>query len=274
MLTIFLALLGLCWGSFVNAAVWRLHQQETQKRLTATQRRKLSIVHGRSMCTHCRHVLAWYDLLPLVSWLALGGACRYCRKPIGWQYPVVESLTAATFVISYLVWPYGFDAAGWVLFGFWLIYLVGFMALAVYDLRWMLLPNRIVYSLIVLTVLQVLFKLFVYDDASVVLGEAFWGFIAIGGLFYALFQVSGGRWIGGGDVKLGFMIGPLVGGPLNSVLVIFLASCVGSLVSLPMMVRKTLKPTSRIPFGPFLLLATVIVYLWGSRIVDISLNLL
>ena len=272
MILIVLGLWGLTFGSFVNALVWRLHEQESKKKLSKTQRQKLSIVHGRSMCVHCKHELAWYDLLPVVSWLSLGGKCRYCRKPISWQYPVVEVLTAGLFVGSYLLWPYGFEAAGWTLFGAWLIYLVAFMALAVYDLRWMLLPNKIVYALIGLTVVQVLFKLLVYADASQVSIQAFWGFVAIGGLFYALFQLSGGRWIGGGDVKLGFMIGPLVGGPLAAVLVIFLASCMGSLVSVPLIVKKSLKPTSRIPFGPFLLAATIIVYLLGDRIADFTLN--
>ncbi len=273
MLIVGLGLLGLCFGSFVNAAVWRLHEQNTRQKLTKAQRQRLSILHGRSMCTDCRHELAWYDLLPVVSWVSLGGKCRYCHKPISWQYPAVECITGLLFVSSYLLWPYGFDKAGWVLLGMWLVFLVGFMALAVYDLRWMLLPNKIVYGLIGLVVLQLVFKLFVYD-ASDVLSEAFWGFVVIGGLFYGLFQVSGGRWIGGGDVKLGFLIGPLVGGPMNSILVIFLASCLGSLVSLPMIARKKLTPTSRIPFGPFLLAATVVVYLLGPRIAEYSLNFL
>lgn len=250
----------------MSALVWRLHELETKKKLTQKQKRELSMVRGRSMCPECRHELAWYDLLPVVSWLSLGGKCRYCGKPIE-DTPLVEIVTAALFVGSYLAWPYGFDGAGAVLFIIWLIFLVGFVALAVYDLKWMLLPNKLVYPLIALVVFQMVLKLGFYD-VSDVLSEAVWGFVAIGGSFYALFQLSKGKWLGGGDVKLAFMIGPLVGGPLSSVLVIFLASFMGTLVSLPFLVGKSLKPTSRIPFGPFLLAATVAVYLYGVRIAD------
>src|SRR5262245_41082320 len=102
-----LTVFGLCWGSFVNAFVWRLHELETNKRLSKSQKKKLSILHGRSMCPDCHNELAWYDLLPVVSWLSLKGKCRYCGKPISWQYPFVEALTAALFVLSYVFWPYG-----------------------------------------------------------------------------------------------------------------------------------------------------------------------
>lgn len=266
-----LIVLGLCFGSFVNAVTWRLHQQDSKKKLTAKQRKELSIVHGRSMCSLCKHQLAWYDLLPVLSWLSLRGKCRYCHKPIA-DPPLVEALLPVFFVVSFISWPYGFDSMGWLLFGIWLIFLVGFMALAVYDLRWMLLPNKIVYPLTGLAVVQVFIQIASFGDPWTILLEAFVGFLCIGGLFYALFQISGGRWIGGGDVKLGFMIGPLVGGPLNSLLVIFMASVLGSIISIPLLIRKSLKPTSHIPFGPFLLFATVVTYLYGARIADWYVN--
>lgn len=267
MIVALLVLLGLCFGSFVNAFVWRLHELETKKKLSQKRRRELSVLRGRSMCPGCGHGLAWFDLLPVVSWVSLGGKCRYCGHKIE-DSPLVEVLTGLLFVGSYLAWPYGFDGAGTTLFGFWLVFLVGFVALTVYDLRWMELPNKIVYPLIGLAVVQVVPRLFMDEPALSVLAQAFWGFLAIGGLFYVLFQISGGRWIGGGDVKLGFLIGILVGGPLNSLLVVFLASISGTLVSLPLMANKSLKATSQIPFGPFLLLATITTYLYGTRLAD------
>lgn len=266
MMYVVLVLLGLCFGSFVNAFVWRLHEQSSRKKLTKKQRKDLSIIHGRSMCPHCRHELTWYDLLPLISWLMLGGKCRYCHRKIE-DSPLVELVTAGLFVGSYAAWPYGFDAAGWAVFAAWLVFVVGFVALTVYDLRWMLLPNRIVYALIGLAVVQTVFRMVTYD-AGDFFADAFWGFITIGGLFYVLFQVSGGRWIGGGDVKLGFLIGILVGGPLNGFLTIFIASTLGTLVMLPFMATKSVKITSRIPFGPFLLAATVVCYLYADAITD------
>lgn len=263
-----LILLGLCFGSFVNAFVWRLHELEVKRKLTNKQRKELSVTRGRSMCVHCRHELAWYDLLPVVSWLSLKGRCRYCHKPISWQYPLVEVLTAASFVVSYLAWPYGFGLLGLILFTLWLVFLICFVALAVYDIRWMLLPNRIVYPLIGLAVLQVFIRVALTGEVVGVISGALLGFVAIGGFFYMLFQVSDGKWIGGGDVKLAFVIGPLVGSGALSLMVIFIASMLGTLVSLPFMASKSLKASSRIPFGPFLILATIIVYLYGERILS------
>lgn len=262
-----LVLLGLCAGSFVSAFVWRLHEQATNKKLSKKQRKDLSIVSGRSMCSHCKHTLAWPDLVPVLSWLALQGKCRYCRQKIE-DTPLPEILLAGLFVGSYLAWPYGFDIAGIVLFVLWLKFLIAFMVLAVYDLRWMLLPNQVVYPLIGLACLQVVIKMFVSQEVSSVLVGAVSGFVVIGGLFYGLFWISDGKWIGGGDVKLGFMIGPLVGGAVDSLLVIFLASFLGSIIAVPLLLTKSLKASSRIPFGPFLLIGAIVTYLYGSRIAD------
>lgn len=274
MVIVALILLGLAWGSFVNALVWRLRQLESRKNLSKKQKQELSILKGRSMCVNCKHELAWYDLLPVVSWLSLRGKCRYCKKPISWQYPVVELLTAVLFVGSYLAWPHGFDIAGWVLFGMWLVFLVGFMALAVYDLKWMELPNKIVFPLIGLAVLQVFVKATVVGDFAAVVGGAFLGFLVIGGLFYGLFQLSEGKWIGGGDVKLAFVIGPLAGGGFAAFMVIFIASLIGTALSLPLMVKRSLQMNSRIPFGPMLLVATIVIYLYSERILDWYMTIL
>jgi prepilin signal peptidase PulO-like enzyme (type II secretory pathway) len=268
MITVALVLLGLAWGSFVNAFVWRLHELETKKKLSRAQKKELSVLRGRSMCVHCHHELAWYDLLPVLSWLSLQGKCRYCGKSISAQYPIVELLTAVLFAVSYLAWPHGFELVGWVLFGLWLVFLTGFVALAVYDIRWMELPNKIVYPLNILVALQMLVRAASTGDFVSTISGAFFGLAVIGGLFYGLFQFSGGKWIGGGDVKLSFTIGPLVGGSVESLMVIFFASTLGTLVSLPLMARKSLKVSSRIPFGPFLILATMFVYLFGERIID------
>ena len=97
-----LAVLGLVFGSFVNAFAWRLHEQESllekKKKPSAKQLAKLSIVKGRSMCPECKHELAAKDLIPVFSWITLKGKCRYCGKPISWQYPAVELATALLFV--------------------------------------------------------------------------------------------------------------------------------------------------------------------------------
>lgn len=263
MIILILVLLGLCIGSFVNAFVWRFHEQSRSKK----PKKELSILKGRSMCVHCKHSLAVWDLVPLFSWLQLRGKCRYCRKPISWQYPLVELLTALAFVGSYLCWPYGFSATGVVQFGVWLICLSFFMILIVYDLRWMLLPNNIVYPLVGVALVGLVAQVVLRSDASLLL-DALWGVVCLFGLFWVLFQVSGGRWIGGGDVKLALALGIIVGGPANALLVVFISSLIGVIVTVPLIIQRKKNYSSRVPFGPFLMVACMVVFLFGQQIVD------
>lgn len=266
MLILLLTITGLTLGSFVNALVYRIHEQDKTK--SKAQRRQLSIVHGRSMCPNCRNVLAPADLIPLFSWLWLRGKCRYCQRPIP-DTPVPELLVPILFIVSYVFWPV--DLQGWsiVSFCFWLVALVGLVALFVYDLRWYLLPNRLVYPLIALAALHVVLSaVFSSYGVVVVLGSASWGLIVGGGIFWVLFQVSGGRWIGGGDVKLGWLLGLLVGGPVASLVLIFLASLLGSLIGVPLLLTGSLGKRRRLPFGPFLITAAFIVQLFGATLVS------
>lgn len=268
-----LVLLGLCFGSFVNALVWRLHEQskasKKAKKSIAKNRQDLSIIKGRSMCPHCSHILGFWDLLPLFSWLALGGKCRYCKKPISWRYPVIELLTAGIFVVSYLQWPGGpIGGYEWSIFGLWLVCLVGFVALLSYDIQWMLLPNKLVFPLFIPVVASILIEsIFQAKDFQPVFGSLFGALIG-GGIFYVIFQLSAGKWIGGGDVKLGFLLGLLLGGTQEAFLMLFVASLLGTLYILPLMALKRVTHKSRIPFGPFLIFAAIIVRLWGERILD------
>lgn len=263
---VMLVVTGLSFGSFVNALVWRLHEQAKPKKKRIATDQELSIVSGRSICPDCQHRLAWYDLLPVISWLQLGGKCRYCRRPISMQYPLAELLTAALFVYSYWYWPNVFNTHGITLFVLWLMFMVGFMALSVYDLRCMLLPNRIVFPLIGLAVMFALVDATMNPEPLQALLGSLWGVICIAGLFYGLFQISKGSWIGGGDVKLAVILGLLVGGPGKALLVIFVASLLGSVISIPLLLRG--KTKARVPFGPFLMLATVIVYLFGTNLIN------
>lgn len=272
MIITLLALIGLVFGSFVNAFVWRLHEQELlfekKKKPTAKQLAKLSILKGRSMCPDCKHELAAKDLVPLFSWLYLRGKCRYCAKPILWQYPAVELATAALFAVSYGFWPYALHSALTVaIFAVWLVFVVMFMALAVYDLRWFLLPDRVVFPLIGLAVVEVVLIALEGHSLHSAL-NAFLGALVISGTFWVLFQVSAGSWIGGGDVKLAVVLGLLAGTPLKALLVLFFSSVIGTICSMPLLLRGKKAMKLRVPFGPFLLAATVVVVLFGSSLID------
>jgi len=263
-----LALLGAIFGSFVSALVWRLHEQAAlagRKGKAAVKRRKeLSMVKGRSMCPHCGHVLSAKDLVPVFSWMWLRGKCRYCGAKIP-DSPITELLMAVLFILSYIAWPYTMSGVGLFEFIVWLAFLVGFVALAVYDLRWFLLPNRVVFPLVALAVVQVVI-LAVWRHSLNNVWMPFMGAVVLSGLFWCLYQFSDGRWIGGGDVKLAIVLGLLAGTPFKALTVIFLASVAGTLASIPQLTRGKEGLTQRIPFGPSLLLATLIVVLWGTPV--------
>jgi prepilin signal peptidase PulO-like enzyme (type II secretory pathway) len=271
MILLVLIVLGLCLGSFVNALVWRLHAQSQTAKSTGKGRKlsttDLSVLRGRSMCPDCHHTLTARDLVPVLSWLSLGGKCRYCRRPISGQYPVVELFTAVLFVVSYLLWPFTWSTAGVAVFAVWLLLLVVFMALVVYDVRWMLLPDKLVLAASVGAVLFVFLQALAGSDAWLTVGDSAVGALVIGGMFFGLFELSKGRWLGGGDVKLAPALGLLAGSPLKALLVIFFASVIGLLVALPLLVRRKATRRSLIPFGPCLLAATVLVVLLGDVII-------
>lgn len=256
MIVALLVVAGLCFGSFVNALVWRLHEG------------KLSIVRGRSICPHCRRELAAKDLVPVLSWLLLRGRCRYCSKPISAQYPVVELATVGLFVASYAWWPEAFNPAQTVVFALWLALLTGLVALLVYDLRWFLLPDRLVYPLGGLAAAQTAVIIWTADKPPLALLNAALAVVVGGGLFLLLFQLSKGKWIGGGDVKLGAVIGLAAATPAGAFLSIFLAALAGSLVSVPLLAAGRLKRGSKIPFGPFLIIGLIIARLFGADILD------
>lgn len=263
-----LAILGAIFGSFVNALVWRVHEQAAlvgkKGKAVVRRRKELSMTKGRSMCPHCGHTLAAKDLVPIFSWLWLHGKCRYCGVKIP-DSPIVEAVLGVLFVVSYIAWPNSFRGLGLSVFIIWLGLLVGFAALAVYDLRWYLLPNRIVLVLTILAAMQALTAAaFARDPNKLWLPIA--GAVVIAGLFWGLYQVSSGRWIGGGDVKLAVALGILAGTPLRALMLIFFASLIGTLMSVPQLLQGREGLMQRIPFGPALLLATIVVVLWGSSV--------
>ncbi|MFZ1249564.1 MAG: prepilin peptidase [Candidatus Saccharimonadales bacterium] len=285
-------IVGVLLGSFINALVWRLHEQGKRRSWSLDLRSKkgnaqssssvkspssklqapssskdLSILKGRSMCPQCHHVLAPRDLIPIFSWLTLRGRCRYCAKAISVQYPLIELLTGFLFTLLYSVWPMSFSGVHLVHFTYGLVYVVFFVALALYDMKWFLLPNKLVYPLTAVAASEVL-VVALWSHTLVALWNPSAGAVLVFGLFWVLYQVSKGRWIGGGDVKLAIALGLIAGTPLRALLVVFFASLVGTVISLPLIVKGKNGMTQQVPFGPYLLAGCMIVLLFGARIVE------
>jgi leader peptidase (prepilin peptidase) / N-methyltransferase len=253
-------LFGLIFGSAINAIVWRLYVGR-------------SWVHGRSECSECGHALQAKDLVPVLSWLALGGKCRYCRKPIK-DHPIVELVTAILFGLSTweLLGAYGPTGAEptvrWV---FWLVVLVLLIVLAVYDARWLILPDKIMLPLIVVALVYSVAMASLTHSTQVLLGPLLAGVMA-GGVFYAIVYFSKGRAMGGGDIKLALVMGLLLGlkGTLVAMLVAFNTAAIVGIVMIALRRRKR---NDQIPFGPFLVGGTVVAFLYGQQLVAWYLSL-
>ena len=271
-----LVLFGLMFGSFAGASVWRLRarqlvedkadgekvdSKEYKKLLPLT---KAKVRDDRSRCLNCNHTLAWYDLLPLVSWLSLGGKCRYCRTKIGWFEPIMEISVAAFFVISYALWPVSLDTlTAVVAFGLWLIAGVLLTILFVYDLKWYLLPNTVVFPLVGVGAVMSALVIFTAPNVGQELLSVAGAVMILSGLYYILHKVSGGQWVGFGDVKLGLALALILADWQLAFIALFGANLLGCLIVIPGMLSGKLTRTTRVPFGPLLIAGALLAMLCG-----------
>jgi leader peptidase (prepilin peptidase)/N-methyltransferase len=269
MIILFLAILGLCLGSFVNALVWRLHEQEKlleKKRPDANKLAKLSISKGRSMCPRCNHVLTPADLVPVLSWLYLRGKCRYCRAVIE-DTPVPEVVGMGVFVLSYAVWPYGFDPIGVILFVVWLASLVLMLALAVYDARWYILPTKLIIWLGGLAGIFAVLGLMQEGVTLGSLGGVIAAVLLLWGLFRSIYAVSP-KLIGFGDVRLAIPLALFAGSPWAVCILLFVASFIGTVAALPLLITGKATLKYMLPFGPFLLVGCFVAVLFGDAVLQ------
>jgi prepilin signal peptidase PulO-like enzyme (type II secretory pathway) len=261
LLAVFLTFVGMAFGSFIDAITWRIHT-------------KRNFVSDRSECEHCHHKLGVWDLIPVVSWVLLKGKCRYCGHPISKLSPIVELAMGLLFLLSFLVWPFGFETwQGVALFGLWLVYLVMLGILLVYDLRWMLLPDVIVIPLIALGLIDAGLRVSFATEAGIQMyaSHVVLGVAAMAGVYWALYTFSKGKWVGYGDVKLAIFMGVVLGWE-KTLLVLMLANVIGLLVVLPGLFSRKLTAKSHVPFGPFMIIAFVIAGLFGDAIIEWYLN--
>lgn len=281
LVVIAMAIFGLLFGSFCGASVWRLRAKqlvednEAGEKVDRKELQRLEpLLHqkvkdDRSRCLHCSHELAWYDLLPLVSWLQLRGRCRYCRKRIGKFEPVIELATACVFVISYIAWPFEMDSyIAITQFIVWLIALVGLIILFCYDMRWYLLPDSVMFPVIGLAAVYAAIQVIVSENPIEALVSLGIGVSLLSGLYYAFYIVSKGAWVGFGDIKLGLALALLVGQWPLALLILFLSNVIGCIVVLPAMAAKKIGRHSRVPFGPMLIAAWWLASLFGSGLIS------
>ena len=270
-----LLLLGVVLGSFAGAQVWRVRarQLRTDKQTghpyDKHEWRQLRVLlqgtvrDDRSRCLQCGHVLAWYDLLPVVSWLSTGGRCRYCQQFIGWFELVMELVLGVGLALSYLVWPWALPTSS-LLFAVWVVVALVLMILAAYDAKWQLLPDPLNYGLMALGALFVLVRMTTLHDVDLV--SLTGAVVLLAGLYGGLYAISRGAWIGFGDVKLCVGLALLLGDWRLAFMTLFSSNMLGCIIVLPGLVRGQLNTRSQVPFGPLLIIGCVISLLFGGHI--------
>ena len=248
---IFLIIIGGLWGSFANVCIVRLPENK-------------GVVSGRSNCPKCKKQINWYDNIPIISYFILNGKCRKCKKPILFQYVVVELLSIVSFVTIYLI--YGFSFTTLLL----IILSLGFIIIFFIDLKHFIIPNVLTFSLMIVGFvksfdpnLNPIFPNFINS----LIGGIF-GYFVIWSIIYFYKQVRKKEGMGLGDAKLLSAIGFWFGW-ISIPFVIFLSSIIALLFVIPSLIKKSKKLSSQIPFGPYIIIGTLIYLIFESNIQSI-----
>ena len=245
MITFFI--FGIVLGSFYNVVGLRVPKKE-------------SIVTPPSHCTNCQRRLTSIDLIPVFSYIFLKGKCRTCGVKISPIYMITELLTGILFAFSY--WKLGFSAELVVA----LLFISLLIIINVSDIAYMLIPDKILLFFLPLLIIGRIFSpLSPWWDS--LLG-AFIGF----GILYLIAVVSKGG-MGGGDIKLFFLIG-IVLGTVNSLLTLFVASVIGMIVGIIVLKIRRQGRKTPVPFGPSIAIAAVIIYFYGEALIEWYWNIL
>lgn len=242
---IIIFIFGITIGSFLNVCIYRIPLGE-------------SIVTAPSHCMTCGWKLKWYDMVPVFSWLVLGGKCRNCKSKISVQYPIIEGVNGILYVmicaVNGLEWSsviYCFMASA-------------LLVLSIIDWRTYEIPFGINVFLFVLGVAMT-----ILDRGN--LAEHLIGMICVSGLLGILYLLTGGRAIGGGDIKLMFACGLILGWKLI-LLAFFLGCIIGSVVHI---IRMSVKKAGRmLAMGPYLSAGILLAALWGNAWINWYLSLL
>lgn len=266
---IFIFIIGLIFGSFLNALEYRITEEKS--------------MGGRSFCPNCKHQLNFLDLIPVVSWLMLFGKCRYCNKKISFQYPLLEVLTAFSFILAgiqtdlikslndYLV-TLTIDVSYLQIIEFVLLSIIYFLfiLIALHDAKTKYVLSLYTYAALIFA--------FVYQMVTytgnwdiVILWEyllpIFIAALIPASFFFALSFGSKGKWMGAGDAEIALSIGALLG--ITLILpAYYFAFIVGAAWSLVLIANKKAKMKSEVPLGPFLISGAFFAIIFGQQIID------
>lgn len=250
MISLILFIFGLFLGSFLLVVIDRIPRGE-------------SILFGRSHCDMCGHVLNWYDLVPILSYVFLHGKCRYCHKPYGMQYPFVEVATGGMFALVPLLFPFTSVGQYIAVLGITAVFIVIFFT----DIFYGIIPDG---ALIAGGILTIALHILLHDNMLSYLLVA----VVSAGFFLMLFLATKRRGIGFGDVKYSLLMGFILGYP-SIILGLYLAFLTGAFVALILILgKKKHFRGDTIAFGPFLVIGTYISWVGGANLWHFFIHLL
>ena len=242
---IFIFLFGIVIGSFLNVCIYRIPMHET-------------IVSERSHCMKCGYQLAWYDLVPLFSWLALRGRCRKCKASISPQYPIVEAVNGVLYVLIFWVKDFTLESV------FYCLLVSALIVLSVIDWRTYEIPIGINIFILTLGVIHLLTDLKNWPIYII-------GFFSVSIFLFLIVVLSKGRAMGGGDVKLMAVAGLLIGWQ-NIVLALFLGCIIGSVIHIIRM--KVSDAENMLAMGPYLSVGIFVAAMWGNDMISWYTNIM
>jgi len=220
--------------------------------------RTFDTIMGRSHCPHCKGQIHWYDNVPLLSFILLGAKCRDCEGKISWQYPLVEFFTGVIFALTSFYFFNPFDVMSFWETGFYLIIFSLLMVLLVYDWLYMEVPILIFWIILFVIAINISIVSYLEIKNGVDIFSSSLIVSLIGGfvswiLFFSLVFFSKEKWMGWGDVYIGFLAGLILGWP-NILLGLLLSFTIGAVYSIIIILLKKVNMKTQIPFVPFLVL--------------------
>ena len=239
-----LFLLGLCIGSFCNVLIYRIPKGE-------------EFVKTSSHCMTCGHVLQWYELIPVMSWLIQGGKCRACGTKLSAQYPLVEMINGIMWLVTALVFR-----GDWLVVGLYCMLFSMLLVLSVIDWRTFTIPNGINLVIFLLGIVRAMTDLGNWKLYGI-------GMISVSGVFLLLHILTGGNGLGMGDVKLVAAAGLLLGWP-KMLLAVLVGSLAGALIH---SVRMKKGASNKLAFGPYLAAGIWFSALVGDQLITAYLSL-
>ena len=242
------AILGGLWGSFANVCIYRLPKGK-------------GVVSGRSFCPNCKKLITWKDNIPIISFLFLNGKCRNCKKRISPQYLLIELITIVYFLVIYYLFGITITTLLFLILG------LSFIIIFFIDLKHYIIPNILTFPLMIIGFiksfdpnLNPIFPNFINS----LIGGIF-GYFVIWSIIYFYKQVRKKEGMGLGDAKLLSVIGFWFGW-ISIPFVIFLSSIIALLFVIPSLIKKSKKLSSEIPFGPYIIIGTLIYLIFESNI--------